>query len=174
MRSTNSTHPLRTWLIAMLGAFALIAAACGNDSTDDESGSGSSGEVSAEDCPIDALSDATGPVDITVWHAIVGLAADTVEQLAQEYNESQDKVKVTVQSQGANYEEQQTKFLAALRDPSTLPEIMLAEDTNTQTMVDSQAAIPAQSCIEADPEAGEVYDTLMPAAANGYSVAGEQ
>lgn len=174
MRSTKSTPALRTLLIAVLGTFALITAACGSDSTDEGSGSGSSGEVSAGDCPVDALSDVTDPVDITVWHAIVGLAADTVEQLAEEYNASQDKVKVTVESQGANYEEQQTKFLAALRDPSTLPEIMLAEDTNTQTMVDSRAAIPAQSCIEADPKAGEVYDTLMPAVANGYSVEGVQ
>ncbi|MCZ7629716.1 MAG: extracellular solute-binding protein [Microthrixaceae bacterium] len=172
MRSTNSTPAVRTVLVALLGTIAVLAGACGGDSDDDSPGS--TGEVSAGDCPVDALDDASDRVEITVWHAIVGLAAATVEEFAEEYNASQDKVKVTVESQGANYEEQQTKFLAALRDPATLPEIMLAEDTNTQTMVDSQAAIPAQSCIEADPEAGKVYDTLMPAVANGYSVEGVQ
>lgn len=173
MRSTNSTPALRTAVVAVLGTLALLATACGGDDKE-EGGSGSPGEVSAGDCPVDALEDAKAPVEITVWHAILGLAGDTVEQFAKDYNAAQDKVKVTVESQGASYEEQQTKFLAALRDPATLPEIMLAEDTNTQTMVDSQAAIPAQSCIEADPKAGEVYDTLMPAVANGYSVEGVQ
>lgn len=173
MRSTNSTPALRTAVVAVLGTLALLATACGGDDKE-EGRSGSPGEVSAGDCPVDALDDAKAPVEITVWHAILGLAGDTVEQFAKDYNAAQDKVKVTVESQGASYEEQQTKFLAALRDPATLPEIMLAEDTNTQTMVDSQAAIPAQSCIEADPKAGEVYDTLMPAVANGYSVEGVQ
>lgn len=166
----------RELLAGLLAAFALLAAACSSDNSDDGSGSasGSSGEVSAEDCPVDALDDAEGPVEITVWYAIVGLAADTVEEFAKEYNDSQKKVKVTAESQGANYEEQQKKFLDALPDPATLPDIMLAEDTNTQTMIDSQAAIPAQSCIEADPTAGEVYDNLMPAVAKGYSVEGVQ
>ena len=78
-----------------------------------------------------------------------------------------------VESQGS-YEEQQKKFTDALRDPETLPEILLAEDTNTQFMIDSQAAIPAAACIEADPEAGEVYDELLPAVKEGYSVEGVQ
>lgn len=176
MRHMSLRTGRSTVLLALLGALALVSAACGGDDGDDgsASGSGTSGEVSADDCPVDALEETDGPVEITVWHAIVGLAADTVEDFAKEYNASQDKVKVTVESQGANYEEQQTKFLAALRDPATLPDIMLAEDTNTQTMIDSQAAIPAQSCIEADPAAGEVYDNLMPAVAKGYSVEGVQ
>ncbi len=173
MKYTSSRRPLHTMLFAVLGTFALLTAACGGS---DKGSSGSEGasESSASDCPVDALENADGVVDITLWHAIVGLAADTVEQFAEEYNASQDKVKVTVESQGANYEEQQTKFLAALRDPSTLPDIMLAEDTNTQSMIDSQAALPAQACIDADPKAGEVYDNLIPAVAKGYSVEGVQ
>ncbi|MCB1271069.1 MAG: extracellular solute-binding protein [Microthrixaceae bacterium] len=169
IRSRTTRGPAGTFL-ALLGALALVAAACGGSDGNGSSGGSGGTEVSASDCPVDALEDADGPVEITVWHAVLGLTADTVEQFAEEYNASQDKVKVTVESQGASYEEQQTKFFAALRDPSTLPTIMLAEDTNTQSMIDSQAAIPASSCIEADPDAGEIYDTLMPAVAKGYTV----
>ena len=147
IRSRTTRGPAGTFL-ALLGALALVAAACGGSDGNGSSGGSGGTEVSASDCPVDALEDADGPVEITVWHAVLGLTADTVEQFAEEYNASQDKVKVTVESQGASYEEQQTKFFAALRDPSTLPTIMLAEDTNTQSMIDSQAAIPASSCIE--------------------------
>lgn len=156
-------------VVGILAVLSLFAAACGSDDGDDGGATGG-GSGDASDCPVDALDSAEAPVEIEVWHAILGLAAQTVEEFAQDYNASQDKVRVTVESQGANYEEQQTKFEAALRDPDTLPDVMLAEDTNTRFMIDSQAAIPAQACIEADPEAGEVYDQLLPAVSAGYSV----
>lgn len=162
-------------LAALLGTIALLGAACGGDDGGDSGGSGGDGgSASADDCPVDALDDADGPVEITLWHAVVGLTAQTLEEFAEEYNASQDKVQVKVESQGQNYEEQQKKFQDSLRDPDTLPNILLAEDTNTQFMVDSGSAIPAAACIEADPDAGEVYDQLMPAVSNGYSVEGVQ
>jgi sn-glycerol 3-phosphate transport system substrate-binding protein len=104
---------------------------------------------------------------------VVGLTAKTLDQFAVDYNASQDEVVVRVESQGS-YEEQQKKFTDALRDPETLPGVMLAEDTNTQFMINSQAAVPAEACISADPAAGEVYDQLMPAVKEGYSVEGVQ
>ena len=178
MTTGNTNQRLRR-LGAVLCALVLTASACGGDSGDESAGSGDgsgsgSGGAQDYDCPFDALAGTDEVVEITLWHAIVGLAATTVEEFADEYNASQDKVRVNVESQGQNYEEQQTKFTAALRDPSTLPQIMLAEDTNTQFMIDSQAAMPAQACIEADPEAADLYDELMPAVAKGYSVEGVQ
>lgn len=168
--NTSDRTPTRVrWIAALLCALALLGAACGGDG--DEGTSGDSGGSGSEaDCPFDALEDTDEVVEITLWYALVGLAAQTVEEFAEEYNASQDRVRVRVESQGQSYEEQQTKFTAALRDPETLPHILLAEDTNTQFMIDSQSAIPAQSCIDADPDAGEIYDGLMPAVAKGYSV----
>ena len=157
------------WIAALLCALALLGAACGGDG--DEAASGDSGGSGSDaDCPFDALEESDEVVEITLWYALVGLAAQTVQEFAEEYNASQDRVRVRAESQGQSYEEQQTKFTAALRDPDTLPQILLAEDTNTQFMIDSQSAIPAQSCIDADPDAGEIYDGLMPAVAKGYSV----
>ena len=170
MRMTRLPRRRTTALAALLAAIALLAAACGGG---DDSSSGEDAAGDASLCPVDALEDADGPVDIVLWHGVVGLTAQTLDEFAEEYNSSQDAVQVRVESQG-DYEEQQKKFTDALRDPSTLPNILLAEDTNTQFMVDSQSAVPAAACIEADPDAGEVYDQLMPAVAKGYSVEGVQ
>ncbi len=129
----NDLRPV-TLLLSVVSAFALLASAC---SSGDDSGSGSdsggSSGGNASDCPVDALDGADGPMEVVVWHAILGLAAQTVDEFAEKYNASQDKVQVSVESQGVNYEEQQTKFEAALRDPTTLPDVILAEDTNTQS-----------------------------------------
>lgn len=159
-------------LLALLAALALFAASCGGDDGESSSGGGG-GDADAGECPVDALDDATDPVEVVLWHGVVGLTAKTLDQFAADYNASQDKVQVRVESQG-DYEEQQKKFTDALRDPETLPGILLAEDTNTQFMIDSQSAIPAAACIDADPEAGAVYDELMPAVKAGYSVEGTQ
>ncbi len=173
----DTTRPRRTrmgWIAALLCAFALIAAACGGDDADDGASGSGGGDSGGADCPYDALEEADEVVEIVVWHAIVGLAAQTVEEFAEEYNASQDQVRVRVDSQGNSYEEQQTKFTAALRDPDTLPHVMLAQAEDLQFMIDSQSALPAQSCIDADPDAGEIYEGLMPSVAKGYSVEGVQ
>ena len=59
---------------------------------------------------------ADGVTEITLWHAWVGLTKRTVESIAEDYNASQDKVKVNVESQG-NYEEMLAKYESALADP---------------------------------------------------------
>ena len=162
-------------LAAALAAFALVAASCsgGSDGEETSDGNGDAASVDPSLCPVDALDDADGPVEIVLWHGITGLAAQTLDDLAENYNGSQDKVVVRVESQGT-YEEQQKKYTDSLRDPANLPGILLAEDTNTQFMIDSQSAIPAEACLEADPDSAEVYDQLMPAVKEGYSVQGVQ
>jgi sn-glycerol 3-phosphate transport system substrate-binding protein len=167
---TRSRPHLRRWLLVPC-ALALIGAACGGDDGEEADGSASSTDAAA--CPVDALEDADAPVEVVLWHGVVGLTAKTLDQFAADYNASQDAVVVRAESQGS-YEEQQKKFTDALRDPETLPGILLAEDTNTQFMINSQAAVPAEACIEADPDAGEVYDELLPAVRQGYSVEGVQ
>ena len=50
-------------LAALLGTIALLGAACGGDDGGDSGGSGGDGgSASADDCPVDALDDADGPV----------------------------------------------------------------------------------------------------------------
>ncbi len=159
------------WLLVPLAATALLAAACGGDSGGG-SGSGSSeggGQVDAADCPVKAVQDATAPIDVTVWHAYVGLQKSTLEQLATSFNGSQNKVKVSVEAQGT-YEELLKKYEDALGDPGTLPDMILTEDTTTQFMIDSGAVVPAQSCIEADDTAASTYDDVLPSVKAAYTV----
>jgi sn-glycerol 3-phosphate transport system substrate-binding protein len=174
MRTRRSGRPL-AWLTALLLGLALVAAACGGSSDEESGGDGGGGDggadVDAADCPLDALESASGPVEITVWHAYVGLTKTTLEEQAAAFSASQDKVKVSVEAQGT-YEELLKKYEDALGDPSTLPDVVLPEDTTTQFMIDSQSVVPASACIAADPDSEATYDDVIPAVTSAYSVDG--
>ncbi len=155
------THPLRLLAIVMVGA--LIATACGGGSSD----SASSGD--GPTCPVDALDDADGPVEITLWHTYVGLTNRTLIKLADDYNASQDRVKVRVENQGAAYEELLRKYRQGI--PSgDLPAIGVMEDTTTQFLADSGTIIPGGVCAKADGYTG--YDDFAQGVKDFYSVDG--
>jgi sn-glycerol 3-phosphate transport system substrate-binding protein len=157
-RVSRSLH-----LLAILLAGVLLAAACGGDSGE----SGDRGDGPA--CPVDALDDAEGPVEITLWHTYVGLTSRTLDKLADAYNASQDTVTVRVESQGAAYEELFRKYRQGI--PSgDLPAIGIMEDTNTQFLADSGTIIPAGACAEADGYTG--YDDFAEGVKDFYSVDG--
>ncbi|MEX0768402.1 MAG: extracellular solute-binding protein [Microthrixaceae bacterium] len=153
---------------ALLVLCALFATACGGS---DSGGTGneSSGGGDAELCPVAALDSADGPTKITIWHAWIGLTAQTLESIADSYNKSQDKVVLAVEAQGS-YEELLKKYQDALGDPSSLPDIVLSEDTTTQFMIDSESIVPAQDCIAADDTAEAIYKNILPAVTAGYTV----
>jgi sn-glycerol 3-phosphate transport system substrate-binding protein len=170
----RSTRPKARWAVGAVAALALVAGACGgSDSSDGSKDNGidtkSSDVVNAADCPVKELASATTPTDITVWHAYVGLQASTLQQLADGFNASQDKVKVTLQAQGT-YEELLKKFQDSLANPSTLPDMILSEDTTTQFMIDSGAVVPADSCRKADPDSSTTYNDILPAVTSAYTV----
>lgn len=165
----------RTWIVLVL-ASALGVAACGGSSG---SGSGGGGDEPAGDgaaaalpeCPVTALDDvapADLPVEVTLWHSSVAKGEETINAIADAYNESQDKVQINVESQATSFEELQRKYNQAI--PSNdLPGIALLEDTQTQAMADSGTVLPAQSCIAADD-----YDMsdFVPTLVDYYSVDG--
>jgi sn-glycerol 3-phosphate transport system substrate-binding protein len=155
--------PRRT-LLTVACALALIAAACGG--SDDEGGGGSGG-VSG-DCPVDALDDATGPLEVVLWHSYVGKTKQTLDKLADLYNASQDKVTVVAEAQGASYEELLRKFQQAI-PTGDLPGIIVSEDTTTQFMRDSGAIVMGQDCYDADPDAAEQISDMLPAVRAAYS-----
>jgi sn-glycerol 3-phosphate transport system substrate-binding protein len=161
----------RLSLISLLVALAMLAVACGggDDSGDGGGGNGEGAAGDLPECPVDALDETDGRTEITVWHAWVGLTQRTLESIADDYNDSQDKVTVNVEAQGS-YEEMLAKYESSLADPDSLPDIVLSEDTTTQFMIDSGTIMPAQACIEADPEAQEFYDQVLPAVISGFTV----
>lgn len=156
-------------LIAAAAALALTAGACGSDGGTDADGGGGIPDVEPTDCPVDAHLDADGVVQIDMWYAFQGLAATALETIADNYNASQDKVVVSVNNQGS-YGEQLAKYKSTLTNPDALPAIMTGEDTNTQFLRDSESIIQAQDCIDADPEAEEIYEDVLPAVRSFYSV----
>ncbi|MEI2816046.1 MAG: extracellular solute-binding protein [Microthrixaceae bacterium] len=159
---------VRTSGVALLVAGSLIAAACGGD----DGGSDGDGASGSAACPVDALKSAKGTVNVDVWYAFQGLPAQAIQNLADKYNASQSKVKVTVANQG-NYDEQLSKYKTGLGKPSTLPEVVTAEDTNTRFLIDSKSVVSAADCVKADPDAATMYDDLVPAVKAAYSLDGK-
>jgi sn-glycerol 3-phosphate transport system substrate-binding protein len=152
-------------------ALALVASACGGGGEDDASGGGDDGGDTAGECPVDALASADGPVEIDLWHTEIGLNLKALQQIVDSYEASQDVVKVNLQYQGT-FEEQLKKYEDASADPSSLPDIVSPDDTVTQFMADSGTVIPVQSCIDADPEAAEIYEDMVPIVDAAYSIEG--
>ena len=152
--------------IALL-AVALLAAACGGND-DGESGGGGGGDGESA-CPVDALDDADGPVEITVWHTLVALPARVLDELVTEYNASQDKVVVRAENQGVTPAELHRKIDQALPDRS-LPAIVVPDDTKTRFIADSGMFVPASACFEADAESQSTLEDLLPIATASYTL----
>lgn len=142
---------LRVLAIGIVGV--LVFAACGGGGSDDSGGgSGGTNADGLPACPLDALTKATKPVNITFWHALTRANEETLQALTDRFNASQKDVKVTLVNQ-IGYKENLEKYRAGLGG-TDLPDVIQVEDTATQQMIDTQSVLPAQSCIKADK-----YDT---------------
>ena len=159
----------RPFLLAAC-ALALVATACSGGGDEDAGGGGGTASGAGE-CPVDAIDSADGPVEIDLWHTEIGLNVKALQKIVDRYEASQDKVEVNLQYQGT-FEEQLKKYEEASVDPDSLPDIVSPDDTVTQYMADSGTVIPVQSCIDADPEAQEIYDDMVPIVDAAYSIEG--
>ncbi len=116
-------------------------------------------------CPVNALAKATKPVEITFWHGMNRSLEETLIAITDEFNASQSDVKVKLVNQ-IGYRETFDKFKAGLTT-GELPDVVQLEETATQQAIDTQAFVPAQSCIKADK-----YDTsdFVPRVLKRYTV----
>lgn len=153
-------------LIALMAVLSLVAVACGGSS--DEGANGGGGDVDSSACPVGALADASGPVEVVMWETFTGQPLKTMQDLVAQYNASQDKVVVRLENQGVGYEEIQRKFNTAI-STRTLGGLVVLEDTQTQFMADSGVIVPAQACAEAD---GYDLNQFTEVVRNFYSVDG--
>lgn len=163
MSATGRTRSAR-W--AVVAAMALLAAACGGG---EESTGGGSGEAAADICPVNALDGASDPVEITVWHSMFALPGRVLDQLVEEYNASQDRVVVRAENQGITPTELHRKIDQALPDRS-LPAIVVPDDTKTRFIADSGVFVPASACFDADADAQDTLDDLLPIATASYTL----
>ncbi len=172
-RPTRQRRVRRVGALAILMPLMLVASACGGDdgASPSAGGDGDGATVSADpdNCPTDALDGTDGVTDVTVWHAYDSLTQQTLEDATTAYNNSQDRVKVSVEAQGT-YPELLKKYEDSLGNPASLPDVVFSEDTTLQFMFDSGSVINSSDCIAADPDAEEFYDDLLPAIRNAYTV----
>ena len=118
---------MRLLAIAIGVVGVLVFAACGGGSDDSGGGGGGSNADGLPACPIEALTKATKPVNITFWHALTRANEEVLQQLTDRYNSSQSDVKVTLVNQ-IGYKENLEKYRAGLGG-TDLPDVIQVEDT---------------------------------------------
>ncbi|MEP7203583.1 MAG: ABC transporter substrate-binding protein [Ilumatobacteraceae bacterium] len=119
------------------------------------------------DCPTDALASATGTIELTFWHGMNGPLADELGKLADAYNASQSKVRVTLIE--GSYEQTIDKYLQAGHD--SRPDLVQMPEYMVQTMVDSQSAVPVEACIKSS---GYDSSAFLPTGLGAYATQGVQ
>jgi sn-glycerol 3-phosphate transport system substrate-binding protein len=154
-------------LTATLLALVLLAAACGDRNGGDDGAVAPPREevVDPALCPVDALDEADGPVQITVWHSMTAANADTLEEMTSDFNGEQDQVSVRLVFKGEGNEPLEA-FRAAVRG-GDLPAIAQLPETFMQEPIDLESAIPVEACMEASD-----FDVeLLPRVVAQYTVA---
>src|SRR6266508_3820795 len=119
--------------VAAVAAISIAALACGGGGGSGAGGTTSTGgSGDAGACPVGAIDKAGKPVDITLWHSMTRANEDAF-----------------------------TKFKAGLAS-GELPDLVQIEDTGLQLMIDSQAVLPAQDCVDAvDYDTSDYLDRVL-------------
>jgi sn-glycerol 3-phosphate transport system substrate-binding protein len=166
----RSRRPVALLLAVVL---TLVAAACSVRDEDGSSPTSASSDGNGDrgpqlpDCPVEALDEADGVVEVELWHGLGSESENNLDALGQRFNESQDKVKILVRNQGVSYDEVLRKYVATI--PSRqLPGIVYLEDTSLRQVVDSGTLLPAEACEEAD----SFSTGQLPAVRNYYTSEG--
>jgi sn-glycerol 3-phosphate transport system substrate-binding protein len=146
-------------------ATSMLAACGGSSGNENRANGGANGSLPV--CPLNALTSATKPVEITYWHAMTRANEDELKKLADTFNAQQHDAHVTL-SPAASYADNFTRFKAGL-STGVLPDLMQGDDASTQAMIDSRAVLPAASCVTA--EHASTSD-LIPRVVAYYSVNG--
>ena len=134
-------------VLALAGSVGLALAGCGGANHTTTSSGGTGRSTSLPSCPLSALDNVTSPVQISMWESMAQANGAALTYLADQFNASQSKVHVNLVQQ-SGYDDTFAKFTAGLAN-GQLPDLAQMEDTDLQQVVDSKAALPAQSCINA-------------------------
>jgi sn-glycerol 3-phosphate transport system substrate-binding protein len=166
----------RLFARTLLATTALVPAACSDPPTSGGGGAqtatgegGANGESALPECPLDALDEASGPVEITLWYGgIGGSTKQTMEDMVSGFNASQDQVELTASDQGSSFAEVFRKFeSAAAANTDQLPDLVMLENIQLQAIADGGFMLPAQACMEA---ADYDMTNIEPAVRSAFSV----
>lgn len=106
-----------------------------------------------------AASQASAQTEITFWHAMGGALGDSTNQIAEDFNASQNDYRVVPVFKGT-YEEALTAGIAAFR-AGEQPHILQVFDAGAATVIGAQGAtIPVQDLLEANGVAFDIEDYI--------------
>ncbi|WP_437342591.1 extracellular solute-binding protein [Ruegeria arenilitoris] len=98
-------------------------------------------------------------VEITWWHAMGGALGDTVNQIAEDFNASQDDYKITPVFKGT-YEETLTAGIAAFR-AGEQPNVLQVFDAGAATVIGAKGAtVPVQDLLEQNGVTFDIEDYI--------------
>ena len=95
---------------------------------------------------LDDRSPSDDPVEITFWYALGGENKGRWRMLTQEFNESQNAVRVRLENQ-SGYTEMIEKYRQS--GQAARPDMVMLPEYIVQEMVDSDSVVPVEACIEA-------------------------
>jgi sn-glycerol 3-phosphate transport system substrate-binding protein len=156
----SQRHDARSYLAAFLGA-ALVLVGC-------DGGGSTPSSTSSASCGLAAFRRAPKPVRITMWHQMGSNNGRVFSSIVDDFNRSQRDVQVKLVDQSAEVSAL-PKFRAGLTT-GDLPDVVQLEETALQTMIDSQATVPVQACVDAD---RYPVDDFLPKVIGYYRVQGE-
>ncbi len=107
-----------------------------------------------------------GPVKIVYWRSLTGVAGEAQEDLVARFNESQDKVVVEAQFQGA-YAELLQKLLAALA-AGELPDLVLLDSPFVTLFAKDGALVNLDPFVKSDKSDFDLKDFIPGLMADGY------
>lgn len=97
------------------------------------------------DCPTGALDDATGPVEITFWHGMANELEASLIALTDEYNASQDRVRIDLQNQ-TSYNAAIDKYIQSSQ--GSRPTLIQFPEYTLQSFAQSGTLIPMEACLQ--------------------------
>jgi sn-glycerol 3-phosphate transport system substrate-binding protein len=139
----------RRQLLGLLAAGGASAALAACSSTSTHSTTTTSSTASSGSFPLGAAAKASAkPVLITMWHSMTSANLTTITNLTNQFNASQNDVKVNLVNQNS-YTDTLTAYTTALSG-GTLPDLVQMETSDLQILIDSQSVVPAQSAVDAE------------------------
>lgn len=151
---------LSLFLIAVLLVAACAPAAAPAPAAPEAPEAAATEPAAAEAAPAAAGDKTT----LEFWHAMGGNLGETVQELVDRFNASQDQIFVNATFQGS-YDDTYNALLASFESGGT-PNIVQNFDLSSQTMIDTGKLVPAWQLMEAD---GYDPDTFIPAVRGYYS-----
>lgn len=154
-------RPARRGMVLAVALATLVAPACVRSERSLGVQTQSGPQEEGEDC-LAPLDDADGVVELDLWHALNAKAKTTLEELAVQFNEEQDQVRVSIRSQGTTYDEVLRAYIQGISG-GDLPGMLHADAKDLQVLIDTDTLAPAQECFDAEGAEPDVIPSVRSA-----------